>query len=98
GFWAKFFVFRAAVVAGTGFGIFLAAAVVINSVLAMFYYLKVLRTMWMDEPTSDTALRPGFALNFATAGLTVLTVAAFFAFDLFARAADLSTLVLAAAN
>jgi NADH-quinone oxidoreductase subunit N len=98
GFWAKFFVFRAAVVADTGFGIFLAAAVVVNSVIAMFYYLKILRTMWMDEPTSQAELHPGFALNFATFGLAVLTVAAFFAFDLFARAADMSTLILASAG
>ena len=98
GFWAKFFVFRAAVVAGTAFAIVLAAAVVINSVIAMFYYLKVLRIMWMEEPASDVGLRPGLALNVAAFGLTVLTVATFFAFDLFARAADLSTLVLAAAG
>jgi NADH-quinone oxidoreductase subunit N len=98
GFWAKFFVFRAAMVAGTGFAIFLAAAVVINSVIAMFYYLKVMRVMWMDDPASEEALRPGLALNFAALGLTVLTVGAFFAFDLFARAADLSALVVAAAG
>lgn len=96
GFWAKFFVFRAVVGAGTGFGLFLASAVVVNSVIAMFYYLKVLRTMWMDEPTSHAGIRPGFALNVATIGLAALTVGAFFAFDLFARAADLSTLILAA--
>ena len=93
GFWAKFFVFRAAVVAGTSFAIVLAAAVVINSVIAMFYYLKILRIMWMDEPASTERLRPGLALNVAAVGLTVLTVGAFFAFDLFARAADVSTLV-----
>lgn len=98
GFWAKFFVFRATVVAGTSFGFFLAAAVVINSVIAMFYYLKIMRTMWMDEPTSQAELRPGFALNVATIGLTVLTVGTFFAFDLFARAADMSTAILAASG
>jgi NADH-quinone oxidoreductase subunit N len=98
GFWAKFFVFRAAVVAGTAFALVLAAAVVINSVIAMFYYLKVMRTMWMEEPASDAELRPGFALSFATLGLAVLTVGAFFVFDLFARAADISTLVAAATS
>jgi NADH-quinone oxidoreductase subunit N len=96
GFWAKFFVFRAAVVAGTPFAIVLAAAVVINSVIAMFYYLKVMRTMWMEQPASDQPLRPGLALGFATAALAVLTVGGFFAFDLFARAADLSALLVAA--
>ena len=98
GFWAKFFVFRAAVVADTGFGIFLASAVVINSVIAMFYYLKIMRTMWMDESVSQVELRPGLALNVAALGLAVLTVGAFFAFDLFARAADLSTLILASSG
>jgi NADH-quinone oxidoreductase subunit N len=98
GFWAKFFVFRAAVISETSFGIFLAAAVVVNSVIAMFYYLKVLRTMWMDEPASEAELRPGFALNLATFGLAVLTVGTFFTFDLFARAADLSTAILASAG
>ena len=98
GFWAKFFVFRAAVIAGTPFGFVLATAVVLNSVIAMFYYLKVLRTMWMDQPASDQPLRPGLALNFAIVALTALIVGAFFAFDLFARAADLSTLVVAATS
>ncbi|HSJ45829.1 MAG TPA: NADH-quinone oxidoreductase subunit N [Euzebyales bacterium] len=98
GFWAKFFVFRAAVVAETGFGVFLASAVVVNSVIAMFYYLKILRTMWMDEPVSDAELQPGLALNVAAVGLTVLTVGAFFAFDLFARAAELSTVIVAASG
>jgi NADH-quinone oxidoreductase subunit N len=98
GFWAKFFVFRAAVVAGTPFALVLAAAVVINSVIAMFYYLKVLRIMWMEPPTSAQPLRPGFALGFATVALAVLTVGGFFAFDLFARAADLSALLVASAG
>jgi NADH-quinone oxidoreductase subunit N len=98
GFWAKLFVFRAAVVAETSFGIFLASAVVINSVIAMFYYLKIMRTMWMDAPESEAALQPGFALNFAAIGLAALTVGTFFAFNLFARAADLSTLILASAG
>jgi hypothetical protein len=57
-----------------------------------------MRVMWMDDPASEEALRPGLALNFAALGLTVLTVGAFFAFDLFARAADLSALVVAAAG
>jgi hypothetical protein len=54
--------------------------------------------MWMDEPTSDAEVRPGLALNAATIGLAVLTIGAFFAFDVFARAADLSTAILASAG
>jgi NADH:ubiquinone oxidoreductase subunit 2 (subunit N) len=30
------------------FGVVLAAFLVINSVIAFFYYLRVVKTMWMD--------------------------------------------------
>lgn len=93
GFWAKFFIFTAAVTAGTAFTYFLASAVVVNSVIAMFYYLSIARTMWMDEAPEPTALRPGFALNFAVAALAVVTVAIFFVPDLFVTFAGSSTLV-----
>ena len=93
GFWAKWYVFFAAVEPGTAAGIVLAAAVVINSVIAMFYYLAVVRTMWMDEPLSVEPIRPGFALGTAVGGLAFLTVGLFVAVDLFATSANLSTLV-----
>ncbi len=93
GLWAKFYIFIASVEAGTPFGLFLAAMVVINSVIAMFYYLAVVRTMWMDEPLSVEPIRPGFALGTAVGGLAFLTVGLFVAVDLFATSANLSTLV-----
>ncbi len=36
---------------GGGFGIFLAAAIVINTVLSAFYYLRVVRVMYFDRGT-----------------------------------------------
>jgi NADH-quinone oxidoreductase subunit N len=96
GFWAKFFIFVAAVEVATPFAIFLAAAVVVNAVIGMFYYLAIVRTMWMDEPTETEPVKPGLALNVAVGALTVVTVAVFFFPDLFASAANISTLVGAA--
>ncbi|MEX0659310.1 MAG: NADH-quinone oxidoreductase subunit N [Egibacteraceae bacterium] len=93
GFWAKFFVIAAAVSTGTAFAYFLASAVVVNAVISMFYYLSLVRTMWMDAPTEDAPVRPGFALHFTVSALAVVAVAVFFAPDLFARAAQVSTLV-----
>ena len=93
GLWAKFFIFTAAAGAGA---YWLAAAVVINSVIAMFYYLSIIRTMWFDEPTSAVPIRPGFALSFAVGVLAVAVVAVGVFPDVFADAARVSTLVGAA--
>src|SRR5215216_7639737 len=44
GFWAKFVVFRVAIEAG-GVGVALAVVMVVNSVISLYYYLAVTRTM-----------------------------------------------------
>ncbi len=49
GFLAKFFVIRTAVEARD---YILAAAVVLNSIIGFFYYLKVIKTMYFDHETS----------------------------------------------
>lgn len=95
GFWAKFFIFVACVTTGTTAGYVLAAAVVINSVIAMFYYLAVARTMWMDEPAVVEPIRPGFALNVAIGVLAVAALIGGVAPQIFAGFADVSTLVAA---
>lgn len=49
GFWGKFLVFQAAVEAG----LFAVAALgVLGSVVAAFYYLKIIKVMYFDEPAS----------------------------------------------
>ena len=50
GFFAKLFVFMAAVEAGL-YGLVIVA--VISSVIATFYYLSVIRTIWMAEPAAE---------------------------------------------
>ena len=75
GLWAKFTIFNAAVQPGTVFGYVLAGFVVINSVIAFFYYLKVIRTMWMDEAAEGVpALQPGLNLSFVVTLLMIGTV------------------------
>ncbi|PZU60979.1 MAG: NADH-quinone oxidoreductase subunit NuoN [Sphingobium sp.] len=52
GFWAKFLVFDAAVAAGlTG----LAVVGIVCSVIGAFYYLKIVKTMYFDEPAAEYA-------------------------------------------
>jgi NADH-quinone oxidoreductase subunit N len=60
----------------TGFSLVLAGALVINSVIAFFYYLKVIRLMWMEQPIADAPeLQPGLNLSLVVAGLAALTLA-----------------------
>ncbi len=93
GLWAKAFIFLAAATAATTFAYTLAAVMVVNSVVAMFYYLHVARTLWMDEPTAGEPIRPGFALSAAIGGLAVTALVAGVFPSAFAALADVSTLV-----
>ena len=55
--WGKFYVFRAAWAAGTGLGI-AAALALVGSVVAAFFYLRVVKVMWLDPspgPTDEPA-------------------------------------------
>jgi len=49
GFWAKFFVFTAAISRG-GLGPWLAVIMVLNSVISLYYYLRVAREVVFVEP------------------------------------------------
>lgn len=53
GFFAKLLVFGSAVEAGWAW---LAIVGVINSVIGLYYYLRVLKVMYVDEPTENTPL------------------------------------------
>jgi NADH-quinone oxidoreductase subunit N len=75
GLWAKFAILEALTVDVTPFGLLLASALVVNSVIAFFYYLKIVRLMWMVAPAADApALQPGFNLSLVVAGLAALTL------------------------
>ncbi|NNF68272.1 MAG: NADH-quinone oxidoreductase subunit N [Acidimicrobiia bacterium] len=77
GWWAKFAVFKALASANTAWGWALAVVAAVNSVIALYYYLSVLRTMWADEaPDGDVApIRVPAALVTALALTGIATLA-----------------------
>lgn len=95
GWFAKFAVFLAAINRGSELGLVLAAAMVLNSVISLYYYLAVIRTMYLGSSDDEAAVsfpRPlGAALAAAFAGVVVLGVYP----EPFARLADAARLVLA---
>jgi NADH-quinone oxidoreductase subunit N len=49
GFWAKVYVFKAAIGAG-GWPMYAAVIGLVSSVVAAFYYLRLIKVMWFDAP------------------------------------------------
>ncbi len=92
GFWGKFFIFKAAIHAG-GVGAWLAIAMVVNSVISLFYYIGIARAMFFEPLTEP--VRP-FRMPALVTAVTVLATAGVFAIglfpDLFAHFPPLSTL------
>jgi proton-translocating NADH-quinone oxidoreductase chain N len=70
GFFSKFFVFLAAVQAGFSWLVLVAVA---NSALSAVYYLRVVRSMYMDEGVEGKRLRIGPALGTAL-GIGVISI------------------------
>jgi NADH-quinone oxidoreductase subunit N len=74
GFYAKLAVFQAAVTAGH---VWLAVAAVLLSLVGAFYYLRVVKLMYFDEPREDApaeplALRPAIATVLSVNGVALL--------------------------
>ncbi|MBA3691777.1 MAG: NADH-quinone oxidoreductase subunit N, partial [Actinobacteria bacterium] len=92
GFWAKIFIFTAAIDRG-GIGPWLAAAMVVNSVVSVAYYFAVPKAMIFSEAEDRSPLGAS-PLVTGVVGLALLAItAAFFWPDLFARAPQFSTLL-----
>ncbi|MEO1041846.1 MAG: NADH-quinone oxidoreductase subunit NuoN [Pseudomonadota bacterium] len=72
GFFAKFYVFLAAVQEGL---LLLAIVGVVTSVISTFYYLSVIRTIWMAEPSSEFIQEQSTAVRLTASGSTVAVVA-----------------------
>jgi NADH-quinone oxidoreductase subunit N len=95
GAWAKIFVFRAVLDAGTPSAVALGVIAAVNAVIALFYYAQIARLMWMSPvPDGDrTAIRVPAPLS-AALGLTVLAVVVIGVYpQLFARLGDAAALV-----
>jgi len=62
GFMAKFYIFSAAVNQGL---LWLVIIAVINSVISAYYYLRVVKVMWLGEPASEERVPSSGALRVA---------------------------------
>jgi NADH-quinone oxidoreductase subunit N len=62
GFMAKFYIFSGAVKHGL---LWLVIIAVINSVISAYYYLRVVKVMWLGEPSSAEKVTSSGALRFA---------------------------------
>ncbi|MEI6281570.1 MAG: NADH-quinone oxidoreductase subunit NuoN [Alphaproteobacteria bacterium] len=60
GFWAKFYVFKAAIGSGLGW---VAAVALVFSVVGAFYYLRLIKTMWFDPAEGVAADKPVFEVK-----------------------------------
>jgi NADH-quinone oxidoreductase subunit N len=74
GVWAKLFVFQAAINAEV---YWLAVVMGVNAVIAAFYYLAVIRRMFLDAPEADGPVEVTFLLR-AAMGLAALALVAVF--------------------
>jgi len=64
GWWAKFVVFGALIQGG---GVWLAVAMAVNTVIALFYYVAIAKRMFVDTPTTTEQIRVPFKLGGAIA-------------------------------
>jgi NADH-quinone oxidoreductase subunit N len=93
GFWAKILVFGAAIARGDVLGPVLAAVMVVNSVISVFYYLAVARQMIFQPAEDPTPLRTPAPVA-AVVGLAMAALVFFFVLPgTFSALADVSTLI-----
>jgi NADH-quinone oxidoreductase subunit N len=93
GFWAKFFIFTAAIDRG-GLGPWLAGALVVNSVISVVYYVAVIRPMFFEPAPQPVRPLRAPALVTAVVVVAALAVLAVGVFpDLFADFPPRATLV-----
>jgi NADH-quinone oxidoreductase subunit N len=94
GWFAKFYIFRVILDAGTPAAIVLGVVVALNSVIALFYYANVAKEMWMNPvPDGDvTPIRVPPALGAAMALTTAVVLAVGVYPNVFARLGDVASL------
>jgi NADH-quinone oxidoreductase subunit N len=55
GWFAKFAMFRSVIIAGGTATVVLAAIAAVNSVIAFYYYARVVKAVWLDDPVGEFA-------------------------------------------
>ncbi|MFC4544607.1 NADH-quinone oxidoreductase subunit N [Halosolutus amylolyticus] len=75
GFWSKYFLFTGALQVGTTAMLVVAAALVVNSALSLYYYSRLVKAVWIEEPIVERdALTQPTALYAAIVVAAVMTV------------------------
>ncbi|HEY7400964.1 MAG TPA: NADH-quinone oxidoreductase subunit N [Actinomycetota bacterium] len=92
GFWAKIFIFTAAIDRG-GIGTALAVVMLVNTVMAIYYYFAIPRQMFFEVGEDTTELRVPLLVTGVVAIALIAVLAAFVWPDWFARAPQFSTLL-----
>jgi NADH-quinone oxidoreductase subunit N len=94
GWFAKFYVFRSVLDAGTPAAVVLGVIAAVNSVIALFYYASIARQMWMNPVPDDdrTPIRVPASLSAAMGICTVVVLAIGVYPQWFAHLGDLSRL------
>ncbi|MGQ0849148.1 MAG: NADH-quinone oxidoreductase subunit N [Actinomycetota bacterium] len=83
GWFAKFVMFRSVMIAGGTATVVLAVIAAVNAVIALYYYARVVKAVWLDPPPAvaagDRAAVPSGALRLALgiAGVLTLVVGVF---------------------
>jgi NADH-quinone oxidoreductase subunit N len=89
GFVGKFYIFAALLEAGGSWNWTLAAVGLLNSVVSLFYYARVVRAMFLEqgERTEPTMVRPLFGATSAALAVPVLVLGIYWApvYDFVAR-------------
>ncbi|MBV9791018.1 MAG: NADH-quinone oxidoreductase subunit N, partial [Chloroflexi bacterium] len=62
GFWAKFMVFQAGWESGA---IWLVVVAVLNTIISLYYYLRLLKAMFMHEPLTEERINVPAGINFS---------------------------------
>ncbi|MGH3666784.1 MAG: NADH-quinone oxidoreductase subunit N [Acidimicrobiia bacterium] len=79
GWFAKFAMFRSVIIAGGTATVTLAAIAAVNSVIAFYYYARVVKAVWLDDPVGefapDVEASPAGSLRLALLVSLVITVA-----------------------
>jgi NADH:ubiquinone oxidoreductase subunit 2 (subunit N) len=69
GFWAKFFVFRVSLEADV---IWIAAVMVVNTVIGLYYYLSLAGRMYLREPSDERGVSVAAPLGAAIAVMAIV--------------------------
>lgn len=79
GWFAKFAMFRSVMIAGGTATVVLAVIAAVNAVIALYYYARVIKAVWLDDPIGefedDAVAAPARSLRLALGVTLVLTVA-----------------------